>query len=95
MPKTHSRRLHPHRWLAALFRQPPKGFYHTPAVYLSGNRMEIEHFRAIAAYDENRLCLQMPRGRFTLYGEELKILTLTAHRLTVCGRFLRTDFSDE
>ena len=95
MPKKHSGRPHPRIWLAALFRQPPKGFYHTPAVYLSGNRMEIEHFRAVLLYDENRLCLQMPRGRFTVYGDGLKILTLTAHRLTLYGRFLRTDFSDE
>lgn len=33
-------------WLALLFRQPPQGFYHAPAVYLSGGRMEVEHFAA-------------------------------------------------
>lgn len=95
MLNKHSGHPHPRRWLAALFLQPPKGFYRMPAVYLSGNRMEIEHFRAVLAYDENRLCLRMPRGKFIVYGDGLKILTLTATRLTVCGRFLRTDFSDE
>ena len=44
----------PHRWLAALFRQPPKGFYRTPAVYLSGGQMEIEHFRCILTYKIGR-----------------------------------------
>ena len=41
MPNKHSGHPHPRRWLAALFLQPPKGFYRMPAVYLSGNRMEI------------------------------------------------------
>ena len=85
----------PHRWLAALFRQPPKGFYRTPAVYLSGGQMEIEHFRCILTYSPDCLCLQMPHGRFTVHGDELKIITLTATRLTLQGRFLRTDFADE
>ena len=93
MLNKHSGHPHPRRWLAALFLQPPKGFYRMPAVYLSGNRMEKK--TTVLAYDENRLCLRMPRGKFTVYGDGLKILTLTATRLTVCGRFLRTDFSDE
>ena len=37
-------------WLALLFRQPPQGFYRAPAVYLSGGRMEVEHFCRILAY---------------------------------------------
>lgn len=71
------------------------GFYRTPAVYLSGGQMEIEHFRCILTYSPDCLCLQMPHGRFTVHGDELKIITLTATRLTLRGRFLRTDFADE
>ena len=52
-------------WLALLFRQPPQGFYRAPAVYLSGGRMEVEHFCRILAYSPDRLCLQMPHGRLT------------------------------
>ena len=74
-------------WLALLFRQPPQGFYHAPAVYLSGGR--------ILAYSPDRLCLQMPHGRLTIYGDGLKIVTLTASRLTLRGRFVRTDFADD
>lgn len=95
MAGTHSRRQTLRSWLAGLFRQPPPNFYSRPAVYLSGSRMEIEHFRQILFYDENRLCLQLARGRFTVYGDGLRILVLTATRLTVQGRFLRTDFSEE
>ena len=78
-----------------LFRQPPPGFYSRPAVYLSGDRMEIEHFCTVLFFDENRLCLRLAKGRFTVYGSGLRICTLTAARLTVQGQFLRTDFSDE
>ena len=77
------KRLLPQSWLALLFRQPPQGFYHAPAVYLSGGRMEVEHFCRILAYSPDRLCLQMPHGR------------LTASRLTLRGRFVRTDFADD
>lgn len=82
-------------WLALLFRQPPQGFYRTPAVYLSGGCMEVEHFCRILAYSPDRLCLQMPHGRLTIYGDGLKIVTLTASRLTLRGRFVRTDFADD
>lgn len=82
-------------WLALLFRQPPRGFYHAPAVYLSGGRMEVEHFCRILTYSPDRLCLQMPHGRLTIYGDGLKIVTLTASRLTLRGRFVRTDFADD
>lgn len=60
MPNKHSRRLSLRSWLAALFRQPPAGFYRTPSIYQSGNRLEVEHFRAILLYDEDQLRLQMP-----------------------------------
>lgn len=95
MARALSRRRTFRSWLAGLFRQPPSGFYARPAVYMSGSRMEIEHFQKILFYDENRLCLQLARGRFTVYGDGLRILVLTATRLTIQGRFLRTDFSDD
>ena len=57
--------------------------------------MEVEHFCRILAYSPDRLCLQMPHGRLTIYGGGLKIVTLTASRLTLRGRFVRTDFADD
>ena len=95
MARAHHDRRTPGDWLRGLFRQPPPGFYSRPAVYLSGNRMEIEHFCTVLFFDENRLCLRLAKGRFTVYGSGLRICTLTAARLTVQGQFLRTDFSDE
>lgn len=83
------------RWLALLFRQPPQGLYRRPCLYQSGDRMEIEHYEAILAYDETRLRLQLPRGQLTIYGEQLQIETLTARRITLRGCFVRTDYTTE
>lgn len=80
-------------WFGRMFRQPPRGFYGQPSVYLSGNVMEIEHFKRVRTYEEGKLCLEFAQGLFTVYGDELKIETLAAHRLTLKGHFLRTDFS--
>lgn len=44
MARAHHDRRTLSDWLRGLFRQPPPGFYSRPAVYLSGDRMEIEHF---------------------------------------------------
>lgn len=95
MARAHHDRRTPGDWLRGLFRQPPPGFYSRPAVYLSGDRMEIEHFEAILAYDETRLRLQLPRGQLTIYGERLQIETLTARRITLRGCFVRTDYTTE
>jgi len=93
--KQKSNRLTPRRWFGLLFRQPPRGLYQQPSVYFSGNQMEIEHFRRIVLYDETKLCVELKRGHFTVYGDGLKICTLAAHRITLKGNFLRTDWTDE
>lgn len=95
MSHKRSGRLTLRGWFAALLRQPPQGFYRRPAIYLSGNRMEIEHFRRILFYDENRICLQLAHGRFTVQGDALRIGTLTETRITLYGTILRTDFTDD
>ena len=55
--------------------------------------MEIEHFRRVRTYEEGRLCLEFAGGLFTVYGDGLRIEALAAHRITLRGQFLRTDFS--
>lgn len=57
--------------------------------------MEIEQFQRILSYEEGKLCLELGRGILTVYGDDLKIKTLSARRLTLCGQILRTDFSKE
>ena len=87
--------LTPRGWLRRMLRQPPHGFYGQPSVYLSAGRMEIEHFRRIRTYNEGRLCLEFAQGLLTVYGDGLRIETLAAHRITLRGLFLRTDFSKD
>ena len=38
-------------WFGRMLRQPPRGFYGQPSVYLSGGVMEIEHFRRVRTYE--------------------------------------------
>ena len=82
-------------WFGRMLRQPPRGFYGQPSVYLSGGVMEIDHFRRVRTYEEGRLCLEFAGGLFTVYGDGLRIETLAAHRITLRGRFLRTEFSSD
>ena len=95
MARAHHDRRTPGDWLRGLFRQPPPGFYSRPAVYLSGDRMEIEHFCTVLFFDENRLCLRLAKGGSRYTAADCASAPLTAARLTVQGQFLRTDFSDE
>lgn len=74
-------------WFGRMLRQPPRGFYGQPSVYLSGGVMEIEHFRRVRTYEEGRLCLEFAGGLFTVYGDGLRIETLAAHRITLRGGF--------
>ena len=76
-------------------RQPPRGFYGQPTLYLCGDTLEIEQFRRIRCYDDGKLCLEFGRGVLTIYGDGLRIRTLAAHRISLRGRILRTDFSDD
>lgn len=92
--KQRNRRLTPQSWLRLLFSQPPAGMYRQPAVYMTGAMMEIEHFRRILTYDGSKLSLELYGGTFTVYGDGMQILSLAAHRITLRGRFVRTDFSD-
>ena len=83
------KQTHPLRgWFRRMFRQPPGDFYGRASVYLSGRRR-------IRSYEEGKLCLELGRGTLTVYGDDLKIETLSARRLTLRGQILRTDFSKE
>lgn len=89
-----TKRLTLRAWARLLFRQPPRRLYQQPSVYLSSGWMEIEHFRRVLVYDESKLCLELANGQFTVYGDGMRIRTLGAHRITLQGRFLRTELSD-
>lgn len=95
MSRKQSARLTPRKWVRLLVRQPPRGFYRRGAVYLNGRQMEIENFSRILLYDSSKLCVEMSGGRFTVYGDGMKICALAAHRITLSGKFLRTDWADE
>ena len=88
-----TKRPSPVGWLRRLFRQPPRNFYGRASVYLSGRTLEIEQFRRVCSYEEGKLCLELARGTLTVYGDALSIVTLSAHRITLRGEILRTEFT--
>ena len=92
--KTKAKML-PARLVPAVVPSAAQNFYGRASFYLCGGRMEIEQFRRILSYEEGKLCLELGRGILTVYGDDLKIETLSARRLTLCGQILRTDFSKE
>ena len=87
-----TRRSSPVCWLQRLFRQPPRNFYGQTSVYLSGRTLEIEQVRRVRSYEEGKLCLELAHGTLTVYGNALSIVTLSAHRITLRGEILRTEF---
>ncbi len=89
------RELSRKEWFWQIFRQPSIGFYGQPCIYWSGQTLEIEHFRRIRSYDEEKLCLEFRKKLLTVYGDHLRIEMLAAHRITLKGDVLRTDFSDD
>lgn len=70
MARAHHDRRTPGDWLRGLFRQPPPGFYCRPAVYLSGDRMEIEHFCTVLFLMKTSCACGWRRGgsRYTAAG---------------------------
>ena len=87
MARKRRQHISPAGWFQRLFRQPPA------SVYLSGSILEIEHFRRIRSYDDGELCLELGKGRLTIYGSQLKITALSTQRITLRGEILRTEFS--
>ena len=59
-------------WFRRMFRQPPAGFYSRPCMYWAGGILEIEHFRKIRSYDEEKLCLEFGQNVLTIYGDHLR-----------------------
>ena len=92
MARKRRQHISPAGWIRRLFRQPPANFYGRTSVYLSGNILEIEHFRRIRSYEDGELCLELGKGLLTIYGRQLQITTLSTQRITLRGEILRTEF---
>ena len=71
---------------AGCSRQPPPGFYSRPAVYLSGDRMEIEHFlHGVVLLMKTGCVCGWRRGGSRYTAADCASAPLTAARLTVQG----------
>lgn len=87
--------ISPNEWVKSLFAQPAAVFYQKPSVYLSGNELELQNFRAVVDYNEAYLLVDLGRERLRITGDALVILSLEKGRLVLSGRVLSIVFSDE
>jgi len=57
--------------------------------------MEIEHFRKILDFDEDRVRLVLGKGSVTITGDGLTIASLEKGRILLRGQFCKVEFSYE
>ncbi len=81
--------------MKALFAQPPAGLYGGTTLYQCGNEMELENFKMLLDYQENKLRVRMKNGVLTIFGDRLEIAALEPRRLRIRGLVLKTEFSYE
>lgn len=90
----HPRRPHtPAPGPAALFRAPSPGFYHLPDLTVRGGRVATDGCRRVLDFTPCKICLDVGQTLVTLYGEELRIESLTGRRLVAAGQIARIEFS--
>lgn len=91
----HRRQTALHPSVGSLFAQPPKDLYGKTSVYLCGRELEVENFRELLDYREDRIRIRLVHGILTIEGDRLVIAALEKHRIRLHGTVLRTEFSFE
>lgn len=75
-----------------LFAQPSENFYSRPELHiLCGGGMQIEGCGSIAALEPGFVQVRAGRWRLSLYGEALRIDSLSGHRLLLSGTLTRVE----
>ncbi len=98
MPK-YTRRQHPatspKEWAKKLIEQPAAALYQRPSVYMSGDEIEVQNFRAVVDYNQAYLIIDLGRELMRITGDALVIVSMEKGRVVVRGRVLGISFSDE
>ncbi len=85
----------PKQWAKQLFAQPAAMLYQKPALYLSGQELELQNFRTVVDYTAEYLLVDFGQTRLRITGDALVIVALEKTRLTLRGHILCISFSDE
>lgn len=76
-----------------LFALPPLDFYSRPELHiLCGGGVEINGCRSIAALSEGMLRVEAGHWSIALYGENLRVESLSGQRLLLLGELTRAEF---
>ena len=76
----------------SLFAQPPENLYGRTSIYLCGRELEVENFRELLDYQQDRVRLRLSCGILTVLGDCLELAALEKHRIRLCGTVLKTEF---
>lgn len=79
--------------LPKLFGQPPFGLYERTSLYQSEHELEIENYKAILLYEEDRLEVDLGESLLKIYGTDLQVISLEKNRIRLNGILLKLEYS--
>lgn len=80
---------------ASLLAQPPEQFYFLPELEIRGGMVVTDGCRRVLDFTPQTLCLDLGEGIVTLYGQDLRIESLSGKRLVAAGRVQRIELKNK
>lgn len=90
-PRRSRRRFDP----GSLLAQPPRQFYFLPELEIRGGLIITDGCRRVLDFTPQTICLDLGEGIVTLYGQELRIESLSGKRLVAAGRVHRIELKNK
>ena len=94
-PRRRSKRRTPAPTLHDLLRQPDADFYRLPDLEIRSGRIVTDGCRRVLDFTPRTICLDLGEGIVTLYGQELRIESLSGKRLVAAGRVHRIELKNK
>lgn len=79
----------------SLLAQPPRQFYFLPELEIRGGLIITDGCRRVLDFTSQTICLDLGEGIVTLYGQELRIESLSGKRLVAAGRVHRIELKNK
>ena len=79
----------------SLLAQPPRQFYFLPELEIRGGLIITDGCRRVLDFTPRTICLDLGEGIVTLYGQELRIESLSGKRLVAAGRVHRIELKNK
>ena len=79
----------------SLLSQPPRQFYFLPELEIRGGLIITDGCRRVLDFTPQTIYLDLGEGIVTLYGQELRIESLSGKRLVAAGRIHRIELKNK